>query len=116
MPDINVFQAAAAALASQAWPDDRPGPEHSNKLIARLTEEMGELARSVRKHGRVRSGHPGEAPGTREAVLDELGDCLFLLARIAELAGVTLGDAGAVVLAKVQGRIKHTTTPDLLKE
>lgn len=107
MNRLNTFQSFAVALAAQAWPDDRPSPALADSLISLLCEEVGELARATRKlHRGRRLGHQGEAPGTAAEVLDELGDCLFLLARIADLSEVSLEDAAVGVLQKVMRRIK----------
>jgi NTP pyrophosphatase (non-canonical NTP hydrolase) len=60
-----------------------------------------------RYDGTVGSGGatPGEAEGTEAEVLDELGDVLFLAARIANLCGVSLEDSAAGVLRKIERRI-----------
>ena len=50
--------------------------------VAWLSEEMGELARAVRK-------------GTTEEQLHELGDVLAWLASLAEQLGLSLDDAAA---------------------
>ncbi len=50
--------------------------------VAWLTEELGELARAVRK-------------GSREEKLHELGDVLAWLASLAEQLGLSLDDAAA---------------------
>jgi len=53
-----------------------------NATIAWLTEELGELARAVRK-------------GTREEQLHEAGDVLAWLASLTEQLGLSLEDAAA---------------------
>jgi NTP pyrophosphatase (non-canonical NTP hydrolase) len=53
-----------------------------NATVAWLTEELGELARAVRK-------------GTKEEQLHELGDVLAWLASLADQLGVSLDDAAA---------------------
>jgi NTP pyrophosphatase (non-canonical NTP hydrolase) len=50
--------------------------------IAWLTEELGELARAIRK-------------GTREEQLHELGDVIAWVASLAEQLGLSLEDAAA---------------------
>ena len=50
--------------------------------VAWLTEELGELARAVRK-------------GSREEQLHELGDVLAWLASLADQVGLSLADAAA---------------------
>jgi NTP pyrophosphatase (non-canonical NTP hydrolase) len=53
-----------------------------DSTVAWLTEELGELARAVRK-------------GTREDQLHELGDVLAWLASLAEQLGLSLDEAAA---------------------
>ena len=59
---------------------DRARGIHST--VAWLTEELGELARAVRK-------------GTREEQLHELGDVVAWLASLAEQLGLSLDEAAA---------------------
>lgn len=103
---VTRLQHEATRLAAIIWPDDRPGVPLADALIARLCEETGELAQAVRRHGRLRFGHGDEVSGTELDVLEELGDVLFLLARIADLAGVELGDAAVAVVEKIQRRME----------
>lgn len=79
------------------------------RLLSLLLEEAGELAQAVRKTTGPRLGHPGEAGATIEHVEDELGDVLFLLARIALATGVDLERAAARVVAKIERRIETRT-------
>jgi NTP pyrophosphatase (non-canonical NTP hydrolase) len=53
-----------------------------DSTVAWLTEELGELARAVRK-------------GTREEQLHELGDVLAWIASLAEQLGLSLDEAAA---------------------
>jgi NTP pyrophosphatase (non-canonical NTP hydrolase) len=53
-----------------------------DSTVAWLTEELGELARAVRK-------------GTREEQVHELGDVLAWLASLAEQLGLSLDEAAA---------------------
>lgn len=108
-PPISEFQTGALSVAATAWPNDVPGPALADALIARLCEETGELARAVRKLSGPRLGHPDEEPGTPQQVQDELGDVLFLCARLAGLCGVSLSAAAVGVLAKVQERAALAT-------
>jgi NTP pyrophosphatase (non-canonical NTP hydrolase) len=103
------FQDRVRTLSAQAWPDYQPGPDLAAYLVALLCEETGELAQAVRKLGERRWGHPDEHPGSADAVLKELGDVLFLAARLADLAGVRLEDAARGVLAKIEARLVSTT-------
>ena len=99
------LQQAAASLADQAWPEDRDNPHLADCLIARLAEETGELAQTVRLLAGPRPGHQGEAAATVAEIEDELGDCLFLLARLAVATGASLKAAAWRVVAKIERRI-----------
>lgn len=99
------LQQATASLADPAWPEDRDNPHLADCLIARLAEECGELAQAVRLLAGPRLGHPGEAAGSIEYVEDELGDCLFLLARLALATGASLERAAQRVIGKIERRI-----------
>jgi NTP pyrophosphatase (non-canonical NTP hydrolase) len=78
-------------------------------ILVLLTEELGELARAVRKLGVKRWGHEDEAIGSRQDVSDEVGDVLFLLARIANITGVNLEDGAVSVLAKIEARLARSS-------
>lgn len=56
--------------------------------LARLTEEVGELARELNHRFGPKTKRPDEPPG---AVEDELGDVLFVLACLANQLGLDLG-------------------------
>jgi NTP pyrophosphatase (non-canonical NTP hydrolase) len=70
-----------------------------------LTEELGELARALRKLGVKRWGHEDEAIGSKEDVAEELGDLLFLIARVALITGVDLDDAAFAAIGKIERRL-----------
>ena len=56
-------------------------------MLARLTEELGELSRAVsHKYGEKRP-KPGEDPGE---IADEIGDLLFVLVCFANAEGISL--------------------------
>ena len=74
-------------------------------LMLLLTEEVGELACSVRTLGTTRWGHEEEGEGSEEQILEELGDVLFLIARIASGAGVDLNEATVKVIDKIERRV-----------
>lgn len=99
------LQQATASLADRAWPEDRDNPHLADCLIARLAEETGELAQAVRLLAGPRPGRPGEMAATLAEIEDELGDCLFLLARIANATGASLEVAAQRVIAKIERRI-----------
>jgi NTP pyrophosphatase (non-canonical NTP hydrolase) len=60
----------------------RDGARGRDATVAWLSEELGELARAVRK-------------GSREEQLHELGDVLAWLASLADQLGLSLADAAA---------------------
>lgn len=109
---FKAFQFEARQLAAKAWTKDlkRSVDEQADRLIARLAEETGELSQALRKYYEgTRFGHQ-EIPGTRDAIKDELGDGLFLYARIANLYDIDLEESVQMVLAKIEGRIKNDRT------
>ncbi len=80
----------AQMAASCGFADESPAD-----LLLLLTEELGELARAVRRESGLAA-----APDTASAnVADELADCAILLLRMADAYGVDLGQA---VLAKCE--------------
>jgi NTP pyrophosphatase (non-canonical NTP hydrolase) len=86
-------RAVDAALAERAW------PPLAN--LARLCEEVGELARELN----CRFGPKPRKPGEREGDLaEELGDVLFVLLALANAAGVDLAAAGRRALDKQRRR------------
>ena len=103
---LNDLQRATASLADRAWPEDRDNPHLADCLIARLAEETGELAQAVRLLAGPRPGRRGEVAATQAEIEDELGDCLFLLARIALATGADLEAAAWRVIGKIERRIR----------
>ena len=77
-------------------------------MMLLLTEEVGELARALRKMRGQRWGHDDESVGSTENVMEELGDVLFLLARISVRTGTDLGDAATAVLGKIERRMAQS--------
>ena len=70
-------------------------------LLARLTEETGELAREVNHAFGEKPKKAGEPPADLSG---EMGDILFVLACMANAWGVDLGEAFEQSLAKVTRR------------
>jgi len=67
-----------------------PGYFKPLMMLARLTEELGELSRALsHKHGEKRP-KPGEEPGD---VADEICDLIFVLVCLANSEGIQLDDA-----------------------
>ncbi|WP_374712261.1 MazG nucleotide pyrophosphohydrolase domain-containing protein [Symbiobacterium terraclitae] len=102
---LDGLQQRTADLSERAWPDWSADPAIAARLLALMLEEAGELAQVVRKRAGPRLGHPGEAAATLAEIEDELGDCLFLLARIANATGASLEAAAKRVTAKIERRI-----------
>jgi NTP pyrophosphatase (non-canonical NTP hydrolase) len=70
-------------------------------MLARLTEELGELSRAVsHKYGEKRP-KPGEDPGD---VSDEIGDLLFVLVCLANEQKIDLDDSWASLKKKLYER------------
>ena len=72
-------------------------------MLARLAEELGELAR-VLAHRHGKTPKPGEAEG-------DLGDLLFVLISLANREGVDLEAAFRRVMAKYRARDRSRWTP-----
>ncbi len=68
--------------------------------LARLVEELGELAR-VLAHSEGKTPKPGEDPGDLE---EEIGDVLFVLASLANREGVSLEAAFERAMQKYRRR------------
>lgn len=72
---------------------------HSN--LARLVEEVGELAREINHQFGEKPKKSSEREG---AIADELGDVLFVTIAMANSLGIDLDEAFANVLAKYRRR------------
>lgn len=77
-------------------------------MLARLTEELGELAREVSHQYGPKPKKPGEAPGS---VAEELGDLFFVLVCFANALQVDLDQALQTVLDKYGARDQNRWTP-----
>ena len=69
--------------------------------LARLVEEVGELARLMNHRFGPKKKKPGEAP---QDLGEELGDILFVLLVLANEQGIDLGKALEQVLEKYKAR------------
>ncbi len=69
--------------------------------IARLSEEVGELAREVNHRYGQKTKKPGEAEGDMAM---EMADILFVLVCLANREGIDLQDAFDRMMAKVEHR------------
>jgi NTP pyrophosphatase (non-canonical NTP hydrolase) len=100
--ELAAFQEEVARL-TDSWSDA--------KLVTMnllLTEEIGELARAIRKLGTKRWGHEDESVGSKDNIVEELGDILWLLARISIISDVSLAEAAATVLRKIELRVAQS--------
>ena len=72
--------------------------------LARLTEEVGELAREINhRYGSKPKKHTEE----KKELEDELGDVLFTIVALANSQGLDLDEAWQRVMAKCYGRDKE---------
>jgi len=69
--------------------------------VARLTEEVGEVAREVNHRFGQKPKKPEEGPGSLEM---ELADVLFVVICLANSQGIDLDDAFAAMMRKVTAR------------
>ena len=69
--------------------------------VARLAEEVGELARDVNHHFGPKTKKPDEQPGS---IAMELADILFVVICLANSQRIDLDDAFAQMMAKVTSR------------
>ena len=106
------YQTEVYRLASQVWGDKQ---ETGNDLIARLCEEVGELAQAIRKYEEgVRFGHQ-EKPGTKETIEDELADVMFMVGRISNAYSLDLDRVMERSIAKIEGRIMRADDQEVLE-
>lgn len=82
--------------------------------LARLTEEVGELARELNHQHGAKTRKADEPDGS---IAEELGDILFTVATLANSLGIDLEDAARANLDKVVRRDtsrwkKKVTTPE----
>lgn len=71
------------------------------EMIARLTEELGELAREV---SHVYGPKKKKSSEAEASISEEMGDLLFVLITMANSLDIDLADAHDGVLAKFQSR------------
>lgn len=77
-------------------------------LVARLAEEVGELAREINHQFGEKPKKPGESPGD---IALELADILFIVVCFANSLGIDLDDAWARMMEKYRTRDKNRWTP-----
>ncbi|WP_343780539.1 nucleotide pyrophosphohydrolase [Virgibacillus salarius] len=76
-------------------------------LMARLTEEVGELAREVNHYYGEKPKKPSEQERTVE---EELGDIIFVLSCFANSLDIDLSEAFHSSITKIESRDKHRWT------
>ena len=70
-------------------------------MLARLTEEVGELARVLMHHYGGKKPKPGESAGDAG---EEIADAMFVLVCLANSLHIDLDDAFARMMAKIRAR------------
>lgn len=78
-----------------------PGYFSPLMMLARLTEELGELSRAVSHQHGEKKPKPGEDPGN---ISDEIGDLLFVLVCLANEQRIDLDDSWAALKEKLYVR------------
>jgi NTP pyrophosphatase (non-canonical NTP hydrolase) len=70
-------------------------------MLARLTEEVGELSRALMHHHGGKKPKPGEAMGD---IGEEIADAMFVLICLANSLGIELDDAFGKMMGKIRER------------
>src|SRR3954471_13279479 len=91
----------AAQQAVDTWIRAHGGYWEPLAQLARLTEEVGEVAREINHHYGPKRKKPTE---TERALTDELGDLLYIVIATANTVGVNLDAALRASLAKYTAR------------
>ncbi|WP_374718207.1 nucleotide pyrophosphohydrolase [Neobacillus sp.] len=76
-------------------------------MLARLTEELGELAREINHYYGEK---PKKSTETEKAIEEELGDLLFVLISLANSLQIDLEEAHDLVMNKFRTRDKNRWT------
>lgn len=98
MHTLRDMQQEVESLIKDEWHSHYWTPLSS---LARLTEEVGELAREINHRYGEKAKKAGEAEG---AIASEMGDILFILASLANSLDIDLDDAFSEVMAKYRQR------------
>ena len=77
-------------------------------MLARLSEEVGELARALMHEHGGKTPKPGEPAGD---VAEEIADAIFVLVCLANSKGIDLDAAFAKMMAKYRERDAKRWTP-----
>ena len=76
--------------------------------LARLSEEVGELARELNE---IHGDKPSKSPADEDRIADELGDILFVVITLANSLDIDLDNALRQVLKKYDIRDSERFTP-----
>jgi NTP pyrophosphatase (non-canonical NTP hydrolase) len=98
MRTLREMQQEVESLIKDEWHSHYWTPLSS---LARLTEEVGELAREINHRYGEKPKKAGEQEG---AVVGEMGDILFILASLANSLDIDLDEAFSEVMAKYRRR------------
>lgn len=98
MRTLRDMQQEVESLIKDEWHSHYWAPLSS---LARLTEEVGELAREINHRYGEKPKKAGEEEG---AIASEMGDILFILASLANSLNINLDDAFSEVMAKYRQR------------
>jgi NTP pyrophosphatase (non-canonical NTP hydrolase) len=101
MRTLQDVQREIDTLIKEEWHSHYWAPLSS---LARLTEEVGELAREINA---AYGEKPKKASEGQGSIAEEVGDVLFILASLANSLGIDLDDAFEQVMAKYQLRDAH---------
>ena len=101
MRTLRDIQREIDTLIKEEWRGDYWAPLSS---LARLTEEVGELAREL---NHTYGEKPKKASEGEGSIATELGDVLFILASMANSIGVDLDTAFEGVMKKYRSRDKQ---------
>ena len=98
MKTLHDVQQEIDVLIKEEWQSNYWAPLSS---LARLTEEVGELAREINHRYGEKTKKASEGEGS---IVAEMGDILFILASLANSIGVVLDAAYEEVMKKYQSR------------
>lgn len=110
MKTLQDIQRDIDSLIKEEWQSHYWSPLAS---LARLTEEVGELAREVNhQYGEK----PKRASEQSSGLAQEMGDILFILASLANSTGIDLDEAFTQVMAKYRTRDHQRWSPESADE
>ena len=98
MRTLEDMQHEVEHLIKEEWRSNYWSPLSS---LARLTEEVGELAREINHSYGEKPKKSSEGPGS---IAGEIGDILFIVAALANSIEIDLDSAFEAVMAKYRGR------------